>query len=403
MILRLLSIIIVCFFSHTLFAQQIITNQSQSLEALIQENLGQGCVEISNISSSINGTTNNIDSYGYFEKSNSDFPFESGIVLTTGSASSAGNSAIGSPLSDGEESWGTDPDLENALDITETFNATSIEFDFISAANQFSFNYLLASEEYFQNYPCNYSDGFAFLLREAGTSQPYQNIALIPGVTTPVNTSTIHEEIVGFCPEENVEFFDGYNVGDTNYNGRTTVLTATANIQPNVLYHIKLVIADQNDESFDSAVFIEANSFNPSVDLGPDITTCGTEVTLNGDIQNSQATYSWFLNGNLISNENNPTLDITSSGTYRVEISIQVGVNPCVIDDEIEVVLSSEQTAGTISDYHLCDDVSGDGIELFDLSTKTSEILTSVPSSNYNISYHASQADADNNVNSLSS
>lgn len=401
---RLIYFLSFCFlFTSGVNAQKITTSQTQDLETLVQESLGQGCVEISNIQSTINGTLNNIDSYGFFEKANSDFPFQNGIVLTTGKAASAGNSNIGSPLNDGEENWGTDPDLEEALGITDTYNATAIEFDFISAANQISFNYLLASEEYFNNYPCNYSDGFAFLIREVGSAQPYQNISLIPNTTTPVNTSTIHEEIVGFCPEENVQYFDGYNIGDTNYNGRTTILTATASIQPNVQYHIKLVIADQNDQSFDSAVFIEGNSFNPSVDLGPDITTCGTTVTLDGDILNNEATYSWFRDGNLISNENNPTLEVTTSGLYRVEITIQVSTNVCVVEDEIQVTLNSEQSAGTISDYQLCDDESEDGIELFDLSTKTPEILASVPTSNYNISYHFSQSDADNNINPIES
>ena len=397
--------ILLCFllYAKGLSAQQITTNQNQDLDSLIQENLGQGCVEITNIQSTVNGDTNNINSYGFFDKANSNFPFQNGIMLTTGNAASAGNSTIGSPLSDGDENWGTDPDLETALNISDTHNATSIEFDFISAANQIGFNYILASEEYFNNYPCNYSDGFAFLIREAGSTQPYQNIALIPDTSIPVNTSTVHEEIVGFCPAENVAYFDGYNIGDTNYNGRTTTLTATASILPNVQYHIKLVIADQNDQSFDSAVFIEGNSFNPSVDLGPDITTCGTTVTLNGDIQNTEASYSWFRDGNLISNENNPTLEVTTSGTYRVEITIQVSTNVCVIEDDIEVVLSSEQAIDAVSNYQLCDDASGDGVEIFDLNTKTAEILALVPPSNYIISYHASQADADNNTSALNS
>ena len=112
----------------------------------------------------------------------------------------------------------TDIDLENALGITETQNATSIQFNFISVANQIWFNYILASEEYQQNYPCIYSDGFAFLIREAGSSNPFANNALILGPTTPVNTSTIHDQILGSsgCPAENEIYFEGSNIGDTN-------------------------------------------------------------------------------------------------------------------------------------------------------------------------------------------
>jgi len=67
-------------------------------------------------------------------------------------------------------------------------------------------------------------------------------------------------------------------MGDTNYNGRTTTLSAAATIIPNVQYHIKLVIADQSDQNYDSAVFIQGNSFNPTVNLGPDISTCAQKL-----------------------------------------------------------------------------------------------------------------------------
>lgn len=383
--------------------QQITTDDSLPLEQLIQQNLGQNCVEISNITSGINGSVNGLNSYGSFERGNSSFPFENGILLTTGNVNSAGNTLNTNPLNEGDESWGTDTDLENALGIDETLNATSIQFNFISVANQIQFNYLLASEEYQQEFPCFYSDGFAFLIREAGSSNPYSNIALIPGTSTPVNTNTIHNEILGDvgCPAQNEGFFEGYNVGDTNYNGRTVVLSATATIQPNVEYQIKLVIADQDDNFFDSAVFIEGNSFNANVDLGPDITTCGDSVFLNGDIQNSQASYQWFQNNVLITGENNSTLEAVSSGTYKVEITIQLNETSCVIEDTVIITLDSEQPSTQISDYIFCDDASNDGIETFNLTTKDNEVLASVPPSSYNISYHYTNDDAQNNSNPI--
>ena len=218
------------------------------------------------------------------------------------------------------------------------------------------------------------------------TSNPYTTIAIIPGTSTPVNTSTIHDQIEGFCPSENESFFEGYNIGDTNYNGRTVVLTATAAIQPNIEYEIKLVIADQNDENFDSAVFIEGNSFNASVDLGPDITTCGESVMLNADIQNTQASYQWFQNDIAINGENSTVLEAVSSGSYKVEITIQLNQTSCVIEDTIEITLNTEQSSTAISDFIYCDDDSNDGVENFDLTLKNNEVLASVPSSSYNIS-----------------
>ena len=384
-------------------AQQITTNDALPLEQLIQESLGQNCVEISNISSTSNGSINGFSSFGSFDRGPSNFPFQDGIVLTTGSVSAAGNTQNNAILNDGDSSWTADSDLESALGISGSLNATSIEFDFISISNQIQFNYILASEEYLDNFPCSPSDGFAFLIREAGTSAAYTNIALIPGASTPVKVNTIHNEIFGFCEGSNEQYFEGYNLGDTNYNGRTTVLSATATIQPNVQYQIKLVIADQTDENYDSAVFIEGNSFNASVNLGEDFSTCVSNALLDGNIENPDAVYSWFFNNGAIPSADQPTFNAVQSGNYRVEIEIPFASSFCVIEDDINIILNSTQSSDPISDYNLCDDLSNDGIETFDLSTKDAEVLASVPASDYTISYHYIFSEAFNNNNAITS
>lgn len=381
-------------------AQQVTTNESFTLQELVEQ-LAQGCVEISNVSSSVNGNINGFASYAYFDQAASGFPFANGLVLTSGRASDAGTPVNTAPLNNGTTAWGTDPDIETALGVTNTINATSIEFDFIAATNQISFNYLLASEEYFADFPCRFSDSFAFLIREVGSAAPYTNIAVVPGTNIPVSTSVIHDEIVGFCPAENEEYFEGYNLGDTNYNGRTTVLTATATIIPNQQYHIKLIIADGTDQNADSAIFIQGNSFNATVDLGPDVSTCADSYLLNADIQNPLATYEWFRNGVTIPGSNADTHDAILTGTYRVEITIPIGTGTCVIEDIVEITLNSAQSAGPITDFELCDDITQDGIESFNLTIKEGEILATVPPANYTITYHPTQNDANDNTNTF--
>ena len=157
---------IVCLLCCFANAQQISINDSFSAQELIENNLVQGCVETSNIQSQVNGQVNGFNSFAYFERAGSNFPFENGIMLSTGSATSGGNAFNTEILNEGQPDWGTDADLETALGITGTLNATSIEFDFVSASSQIQFNYILASEEYFGNFPCQYSDGFAFLIKE---------------------------------------------------------------------------------------------------------------------------------------------------------------------------------------------------------------------------------------------
>lgn len=390
-------------FAHIYFihAQQILTDNTQEPEDIILNLVGDGCATASNVSSSVNGLVNDIISYGTFERGDSNFPLQNGIILSTGSVSSAGNNFIGEDLSEGEVDWTTDTDILDVLGINQTLNATSIEFDFTSANNFIAFKYLFASDEYQQEYPCNFEDVFAVLIKRAGTADPYVNIALTPTTNMEVSTNTIHPNINGFCEAVNEDYFEGYNLGRTNFNGSTTVLTATSDIIPNETYHIKFVIADHIDERFDSAVFIEAESFGSSVDLGPDQSICGNDLTLDANINNPNAMYSWLLEGELMPGENNPTLEVTESGTYEVEIFIPTPNGNCNFGDSIEIEIIPFQEAEAIEDLAVCDPLPNDGIYDFDFSIKNDEIYANLPSTNYTISYHLSVEEAQNNLDPI--
>ncbi|WP_282135377.1 T9SS type B sorting domain-containing protein [Seonamhaeicola maritimus] len=387
------------------FSQQVSINNTVPLQDLIENNLANGCVEITNVTSSSNGGADGFTSYGSFQRGGSNFPLENGIVLSTGNVASGGNSVNGAELSEGSRSWGSDPDIESFIGLGAMANATVIEFDFVSLTDMVQFNYVLASEEYFANYPCNAFDGFVFLIREASSTGPYQNIAVVPGSPNPVVTvGNIHDEIPTQCPASNDQYFDGYGFNDTNYNGRTTALSAAANVLPNVQYHIKLVIAESPDLTqpqplSDSAVFIEANTFT-ELDLGDDINTCSGSVTLNGEIQNPLASYTWFRDNTLISGETNSTLTTSTSGLYRVEISISG--NTCVIQDEVNVTIDTQLAANPIPDYSLCDD-DNNGVETFDLSTKIADVENAVQNLplNYNITFYSSVSDRDTPTNNI--
>lgn len=400
--MRALYTFILVFFccSQISNAQKISIDSGVPLQTLVEDNLVDGCVDISNVNSTINGTPYGFNSYGYFERDASNFPFERGIMLSTGAANSGGNSEITPTLSEGSSIWGTDPDLEAALGTTNTLNATSIEFDIVSISSQFQFNYLFASEDYDGINPCQVSDGFVFLIKETGSPAPYQNIAIVPGTSTPVNTSTVHPNLLPACAAENENYFAGYNIGDTNYVGRTTVLTASTTITPYVSYHVKLIIADQTDGTFDSAVFIEGDSFK-ILDLGDDITSCESSASLDGDIQNSFASYKWFKDNVEIAGAITPTYTAIESGTYRIEVSVTLNGSTCIEEDEIVVVLNTEEDITPITDYELCDDSSGDEIEVFDLSTKTAELVANIPFTNYTLSYHYDETQARTNINRI--
>ena len=132
-------------FMHLCFtyAQQIVTDSSLQPQQLIDNLTSGSCALASNASSSINGSVNNIQSYAFFNRGTSEFPLESGIVLSTGNVNSAGNTILSESLSDGNLDWETDPDIQAILGIDQTLNATSLEFDFTSVNNSLSLSMFL--------------------------------------------------------------------------------------------------------------------------------------------------------------------------------------------------------------------------------------------------------------------
>ncbi|MCA0153548.1 T9SS type B sorting domain-containing protein [Winogradskyella vincentii] len=387
------------FFAHLFvgFAQQITTDNSLQLQQLIDNLVGESCVLTSNVSSNINGQVNNINSYGFFERGSSNFPLSSGLILSTGSVNSAGNSFIPQSLSEGELNWETDPDVLNVLGIDQTLNATSIEFDLVASNSFIAFKYLFASEEYQQDYPCNFRDVFAILVKPANTDDPYTNIALVPNTLTEISTSTIRPAIDGFCEAQNEPYFLGYDPVGSNFNASSTVLTASTNVVPGETYHVKFVIADHIDQRFDSAVFIEADSFGDAIDLGPDQAVCGNALTLEANINNNQADYAWYQNGSIINGANEDSLLITESGIYDVEITLPIEGGTCTLSDSIEIEVLGFDQAEPISEMVVCDPAPSDGIYDFDFTVRNDEIYDNLPSTNYVITYFTSLEDAENN------
>ena len=393
---------IVIFFSCSIvYAQTVTIDTNLSIDELIETYLFDGCIEVSNISSSVNGSDNGLSSFGTFAKSNSNFPFENGIVLSTGDANSAGNTVITADLNEGDTNWGTDSVLLDELGIPDTYNATSIEFDFISTISEVRFDYILASEEYLQSaYICNNQDIFVLLIREVNSTGPYTNIATVGPQNDLISPSNIHPEIFGFCGSENESFFDNYSIGDTNFDGRTTPISSVANVIPNTLYHAKLIIADGSDENFDSAVFIKTSIVLPELELGNDVSTCGTSVDLNADIGITPAIYDWYFNNVLVLADGGFSFTATQTGSYTVKVTIPLNPTDCTHEDSINVTLSDVQSINPVSDYELCDP-NGDGLEIFDLSTKNSDVLAAAPPASYTISYHMTLAHAEANTNPI--
>ena len=132
-----------------------------------------------------------------------------------------------------------------------------------------------------------YNDVFGFFVNG-------KNIAMIPGTTTPVSINNINCGYPYNCKEGNNSGYyinndisDGGGSINTEMDGLTIVLTATASVTAGQTNHIKLVIADAGDYAFDSNVFIEAGSFeSPQLKLVPDkaVNNIGTSHTLTATL-----------------------------------------------------------------------------------------------------------------------
>lgn len=390
---------------HTARAQYITINENLSIENLVVNTLiNSPCANVSNISFS--GLFNNSqNSIAYFNKNNSSFPFQEGIILSTGSASSAVG-PNGFLLSEGSTSWLGDEDLENAIGENNTINATVLEFDFLPLANKVSFEYIFSSEQYLSNpnsNQCNFSDGFAFLLKPANAQEQYQNLAVLPQSSIPVKITTVRGPTPN-CPAANVDFFGGYNSFEhpTNFNGQTKILKAEATVEPNVLYHIKLVIADQGNNLYDSAIFLGGGSFKVEKDLGIDrlIATnnplCENETLLLDATLSGNNSYKWFKNGIEIPNENNATFLVNSTGIYEVEIVLNN--TTCIAKGKIEIEYVENPLANSIV-LSQCDN-NNDGIAIFDLTKRAIDITTE--NSNWFISgYYLTEQDLLDEVNPI--
>jgi gliding motility-associated-like protein len=377
-------------------AQYITVDESFTPQQLIEDKLiNSPCANVFNVSVSGGNFASGEKSYGYFEATGTGFPFTNGIVLTTGKTiNTIGPNAS---LSDdgGNMGWDGDPDLNQALGLTNTFNATVLEFDFIPQGDHISFDYIFSSEQYLLNpsaNQCNFTDGFAFLLKRNGDPN-YQNLAVVPNTTIPVKVNTVRGPGT-ICPPANAAYFDAFNDINhpTNFNGQTKVLTAQSDVIPGDTYHIKLVIADEGNYRYDSALFLGGESFNFGVDLGEDrlISTgtalCPTQTLPLNAIQSGAIGYQWFENNVPLVGETNPTYLVTSAGDYSV--TINYGGN-CEATGTIRVEYAVDLIVNQTRFSECDNDANQDGITAFNLTDIIPDLFTNLPS-NYTISFFAS-------------
>ena len=187
------------------------------------------------------------------------FNIGSGIVLTTGSSSTAADMTNNSDSTSIDSGTGGDADLDALIGGT-TYNAAVLEFDFTTTGGDLFFSWAFASEEYNEFVGSSFNDVFAFFVDGV-------NIALAPDAqVASINTINCGDPFVGAGPNcssyNNNDLQDGGPFFATEYDGFTDALTASALGLGSGTHHIKIAIADASDSSWDSAVFIKGGSFS---------------------------------------------------------------------------------------------------------------------------------------------
>ena len=229
--------------------------------------LGAG-VEVYNVRFNGSLTSINCTGVGKFTGGNgTNLGIDAGIVLSASGLDYI-NTTSGSSTSSCPNY--NDADMANLVSPRPANNTACLEFDFVPRSDSVSFRYVFASEEYY-GYECDvYNDAFAFFLtgvRPAGGNYPANNnIALLPGTTTPITINTVNggetHGSVTPCITTNTQYFvDNRQMTYVKHmDGFTTVLTAKAAVIPCQTYHLKMVVCNVQDNALPSAVFLEANS-----------------------------------------------------------------------------------------------------------------------------------------------
>jgi hypothetical protein len=179
---------------------------------------------------------------------------DTGIILTSGdaqlavgpnNAGSAGfaNGLAGSAL------------LNQLVPGYTTYDAAILTLNFTTATDGgLYFNYVFGSEEYNEWVGSSYNDVFGFFLDGSAVAN---NIALIPGTSTPVAINNVNNGLNSAYYRDNT---DGHL--NLQYDGLTTVLQASfANLSAGS-HTIQLAIADSGDNILDSGVFIQGSTFS---------------------------------------------------------------------------------------------------------------------------------------------
>ncbi len=333
-------------------------NTSAASALALAQSLGGVGVTISN--ATFTGVAN---AAGNFGAGGNILGLANGVVLGNGSVVNV----IGPNCSTGITGINNQPgDADLTAQIGQpTQDASVLEFDFVPTGNLITFQYVFASDEY-QDFVFDFNDGFAFFLNG-------QNIALVPQTTSIVSINNVNngstEPGLTGIPAVNPQFYinNDFQVPavapfNTEMDGMTVVLTATAKVNAGVSNHIKLAIADARDQEFDSNVFIAAGSLtSTNVQLTPGTLAFGNEnqgntstaqtvtMTNTGTTPLNSISIATQESGNF-TQTNTCGMSLAAGASCAITVTFAPGANSVgVIQEKLEIADSAPDSPQTVT------------------------------------------------------
>ena len=211
-------------------------------------------------------------------------PGDTGVIMSTGEAEDFTNSSGQSNQSASTTTNTSGTNNFNPYNTAAggtTYDASTLDVDFIPDTNILTMQFVFSSEEYPEFANSIYQDFFGVWINGQFVEHDVGD-----GTTAPFNISTTN----------NINMYidnttDDYN---TEMDGFTITLTLTMVVNPGVTNSMRIALADTADSSYDSNVLIAGNSvqteliaMSDDVNVYPDGTT--TLNVLGNDINNGPA------------------------------------------------------------------------------------------------------------------
>ncbi|MBP6429451.1 MAG: choice-of-anchor L domain-containing protein [Bacteroidales bacterium] len=267
------------------------SRSGQNVQTILENYFIGGGVEISNVrfNGQLVANSNQFGTFTNSDTSGMNVKLSSGIVIVTGDVQDAaqGASAIHSsnsiPLNN-DDVVGSPKAvplrlLLNQLGFPQAmFDIGELTFDFVPQGNEISFKYVFASDEYPQYVNSTFNDAFGFFVTGPFASDGISpitvpgylpisnyNIAIIPGTDPeqPVTINTVNSGNPIGTSSSNSPLHIQLTGGSINKMQGYTIALETKRIivAPCYKYSISIAICDVSDGSYNSAVYLGANSF----------------------------------------------------------------------------------------------------------------------------------------------